>query len=75
MEETWRAGAETVAALIKVVEKVDAMRSAEVWVVPTIFRLFTGWMLRFEFTSPVMLPTVKAFWLYMLVGYDMIAIP
>ena len=61
---TCRAAAETVVALMKVVEKVDAMRSAEVCVVPTIFRLFTGWMLRLDVASPVIVPTVKGVYVY-----------
>ena len=54
----WRAAVEMNVALMKVVEKVDATRSADVCVVPTMFRLFTGWMLRLEVASPVIVPTV-----------------
>jgi hypothetical protein len=58
MEETVSAAAETVVALMKVVENVDAARRADVCVIPTMFRLFTGWMLRLDVASPVIVPTV-----------------
>ena len=56
--ETWREGVEILVALMNVVEKDEAARRADVCVIPTIFRLFTGWMLRLEVASPVIVPTV-----------------
>jgi hypothetical protein len=58
IELTWRAAVETVVALMKVVENVDAARRADVCVIPTMFRLFTGWILRLDVASPVIVPTV-----------------
>ncbi len=72
---TWRVADETVVAFKKVVEKDDAVRRPVACVVPTRLRLFTGWMLRLDVASPVIVPSVIEFWLYILVGYDIITIP
>ena len=43
---------------INLVLTVDAVRLPETSVFPTILRLLTGSILKFEFASPVIVPTV-----------------